>query len=308
MIVDVHVAGISRSLENRKLTELVQKDKAMQFIQKLYGQKRATPPTIEDYVRAMKNLGVDKLIVHSVGYYPATCQALNNATKVLCEKFPEQLVGFATAPLAYPKQSVHELNRAVKDLELRGLKIYPKFQGVALDSEKMQPLYKEAERLGIPVLTHSDRYTGSYTGSSHMREIDNTACNTARLFRSSILESTPRLTMILAHLGGGIMFYKDDLYAMSRTFGESDETQYFDRLFDQFYYDLAPANWWSERIVQMAIDIVGEDRLLFGTDFPLPDAMREVEKCIKHVAAFNLPESTKRKILGENAKRLLNLK
>lgn len=316
MIVDTHVAAVSRSRDDQKLGELIMKDKFFLFIRKLYmssggGREMQRPSTIEDYLQAMESLGVEKLVIHSVGYYPETCKALNDATKSLCEKYPEQLVGFATVSLAYPEESVRELDRAIKDLGLKGLKIYPKYQGVNLDSEEMRPVYKKTEELGIPILTHSDSYTASYTGYG-LKEIDNTACNTSRLFRSGILKDTPKLKMILAHLGGGIMFDKDFLYALSRWLakpGEENPEVYFDRLFNQLYYDLAPADWYSEKTVRMAIDLVGEDRIFFGTDFPVPrEGLNGVKRSIEHVRSFNLPESVKEKILGENAKRFLNLK
>jgi predicted TIM-barrel fold metal-dependent hydrolase len=315
MIIDTHVAGVSRSPRDQKMAELVQKDKFMQFVWKLYGSRghggnMQMLSTIEDYLQAMESISVEKLIIHSVGYYPETCKALNDATKSLCEKYAEQLVGLATVPLAYPKKSVPELDRAIKDLGLKGLKIYPKFQGVTLDSRKMIPVYKKAEKLGIPILTHSDSYTGSYTGYG-LKEVDNTACNTARLFTSGILKDTPNLKIILAHLGGGIMFYKDHLYAMSRFLqkpGEENLEAYYDRLFNQLYYDLAPAHWYSEKTVQMAIDIVGEDRIFFATDFPLVQGLEGVKRSIAHVKSFNLPESIKEKILGLNAKKFFNLK
>lgn len=316
MIVDTHVAAVSRSRDDPKLGELIMKDKFFLFLRKLYrpragGEGMQRPSTIEDYLQAMESLSVEKLVIHSVGYYPETCEALNDATSSLCAKYPEQLVGFATISLAYPEESVRELDRAVKDLGLKGLKIYPKYQGVKLDSEEMRPVYKKAEELGIPILTHSDSYTASYTGYG-LKEIDNTACNTGRLFRSGILSDTPKLKMILAHLGGGIMFDKDFLYALSRWLAKPDEENpevYFDRLFNQLYYDLAPANWYSEKTVRMAIDLVGEDRIFFGTDFPVPEeGLNGVKRSIEHVKSFNLPESVKKKILGENAKRFLNLK
>ncbi len=312
MIIDTHVAGVSRA-RNQELFELIKKDKFFLYVQALYKQSAGTEgrSTIEDYIDAMESLSIDKLVVHSVGYYPETCKALNDTTKSLCQKYSEKLVGFATVPVAYPKESVPELDRAVKDLGMKGLKIYPKYQGVTLDSEEMRPIYREAERLGIPILTHSDGYSESYTRLG-LKDVDNTACNTARLFKSGILKDTPKLKMILAHLGGGIMFSKDMLYALTRWLakpGEERPDKYFDRLFlDQLYYDLAPANWFSEKTVKMAIDLVGEDHILFATDFPVPgENLDGVKRSINNVKSFNLSESAKAKILGGNARRLLGL-
>jgi predicted TIM-barrel fold metal-dependent hydrolase len=313
MIIDTHVAGYPRNPKNPKLGEIVSKDWSWQIIQKIYGSpdssEATSEPVTEDYVEAMDRLGMEKLVIHSLGYLPETCRALNDETSALCEKHPEQLVGFATVPVAFPEESVPELERAVRELGLRGLKIYPKFQQVTLDSECMRPIYRKAEELGIPILTHSDSITSSYTGFG-FKEVDNTSCNPARLFRSGILKDTPKLKIILAHLGGGVMFDKDHLYAIARyraqVRGEPSLESYFDHLFsEQLYYDLAPVNWYSQETLEMAISVVGADRFLFATDYPMLRGLPGVEECIRHLDSLALPESTKDKIRYENARKLL---
>jgi predicted TIM-barrel fold metal-dependent hydrolase len=153
--------------------------------------------------------------------------------------------------------------------------------------------------------------TGSYTGFG-LKEIDNTSCNPARLFRSAILKDTPRLKVILAHLGGGIMFDKDHLYAIARYRaryrGEPSLEPYYDRLFsEQLYYDLAPVNWYSLKTLEMAINVVGADRFLFATDYPMLGGLTGVEECIRHLDSLALPELVKDKIRCKNARRLLKL-
>jgi len=139
MIIDTHVAGYPRNPKNPKLGEILSRDWSWQIIEKIYGspntEQTSSEPVIEDYVEAMDKLGMEKLVIHSLGYLPETCRALNDETSALCEEYPEQLVGFATVPVAFPEESVPELGRAVRELGLRGLKIYPKFQRVTLDSE-----------------------------------------------------------------------------------------------------------------------------------------------------------------------------
>ncbi len=315
MIIDTHVAGYPRNPKNPELEEIVDKDWSWQVIKRIYGspafEQSSSGPLIEDYVEAMDKFGIGKLVVHSLGYLPETCKALNDETSTLCEKYPDQLVGFATVPVAFPEESAAELERAVRELGLKGLKIYPKFQKVTLDSECMCPVYKKAEELGIPILTHSDSITSSYTGFG-LKEIDNTSCNPVRLFRSGILKDTPRLKIILAHLGGGVMFDKDHLYAVARYRalyrGEPSLEPYFDRLFtEQLYYDLAPVNWYSQKTLEMAMTVAGIDRFLFATDYPMLDGLNGVRDCVRHLNMLSIPESVKDKICCENAQKLLRL-
>ena len=315
MIIDTHVAGYPRNPRNPKFEEIVNKDWSWQIIQKIYGspnaESKSSEPVIEDYIEAMDMLGMEKLVIHSIGYLPETCRALNDETSILCEKYSDYLMGFATVPVAFPEESVSELERAVKTLGLKGLKIYPKFQRVTLDSECMRPVYRKAEELGIPILTHSDSVAGSYTGFG-LREIDNTSCNPARLFRSAILKSTPKLKIILAHLGGGIMFDKDHLYAIARYRAHYREEPslepYYDHLFkQQLYYDLAPVNWYSQETLEMAISLVGADKFLFATDYPMLGGLAGVKECIAHLESLTLPESVKERIRCENAQTLLKL-
>jgi predicted TIM-barrel fold metal-dependent hydrolase len=299
MVVDTHVAMSSREYESK----LFLKDKVFLTLMKhpLFAEKRTSGPTetIEDYIENMENLGVEKLVVHSLGYAPETCRELNDITSLLCQKYAEQIVGFATVPLSYPEQAVEELDRAVKDLGLEGLKIYPKFQGVRLDSTELKPVFCKASQLNIPILTHSDLYIYSYTGSPHSKieGIDDTACNTSRLFSSGLLDDLPNLKIIAAHLGGGIVFYRDFWYMK--------EPKY-QRIFDQMYFDIAPAEFYSERMLKAAISMVGADRIMFGTDYSL-FGLDGVKRCVEQAKSYDIPDDQKEKILRTNAIKLLNL-
>jgi len=287
----MHVSAVSK----KHPSKLFPKDKTFKIIMKTPHSTRPKRP-LEDYIQNMERFGVEKLKIHSYGYYPNTCKELNDIMALLCEEYPEKLVGFATAPLAYPEEAAEELDRAVKDLGLKGLKMYPKWQGVTLDADKLKPVYQKASELGIPILTHSESYIHCYTGYG-LKEVDDTACNIGRLFFSGILKDFPNLKIIAAHLGGGIVFFRDSFWLRKPE---------FQRVFNQLYYDIAPAEFYSERTLRMAIEMVGPDRIMFGTDYPL-FGLESVKRCIEHVKAYDLPEDLKEKILAGNAMKLLKL-
>src|SRR5699024_11692880 len=82
-----------------------------------------------------------------------------------------------------------------------------------------------------------------------------------------LVKMLPDLTLILAHLGGGLPFYE--------LIPEIKEA------FTNVYYDLA-ANplVYETRSIRSVVDIVGAEKILFGSDFPLliyPKKCREKE-------------------------------
>ena len=100
----------------------------------------------------------------------------------------------------------------------------------------------------------------------------------------------PGVTVIAAHWGGGLPFY-----ALMPEVKSSLALTYFDTAASGYLY--------SPDIYRTAIDLVGADRILFGSDFPLLtqkdalDLMRQAP----------MPDDARGLIEGENARKLLRL-
>lgn len=254
-------------------------------------------PSLETYLESMDDLGIDMLVVHSTANRPDSCRELNDRTAKLCQDYPDRIVGLAGVPLLYPPEAVREVDRAINELGLKGLKIYPRAQKVTLDQQSIRPVLARAAELGVPVLTHCTPLPMAYTGyHSQYVSIDNTACNLGRLFFSGVFSEIPELKVIGAHLGAGLLFYKDFLVEVNPDWA---------RYFDNIYYDLSGYPF-SEKMIKAAIDIVGEDHLLFGTDYPLVGT-EVVRQVIAKIQGFDLRKEVKDKILGGNAARLLGI-
>jgi len=199
--------------------------------------------------------------------------------------------------LLYPQEAVREVDRAIDELGLKGLKIYPRAQKVTLDQQSIRPVLARAAELDVPVLTHCSPLPMAYTGyHGQYVSIDNTAGNLGRLFFSGVFSEIPELKVIGAHLGAGMLFYKDFLVEVNPDWA---------RYFDNIYYDLSGYPF-SEKMIKAAIDIVGEDHLLFGTDYPLVGT-EVVRRLISKIRGFDLGEEVKDKILGGNVARLLGI-
>ena len=62
-----------------------------------------------------------------------------------------------------------------------------------------------------------------------------------------------------------------------------------------------------KEIIEKCIEVYGEDKILFGTDYPLYP-LGDIPSSIKTIEELDLCQSDKEKILGENAKKLFKIK
>jgi uncharacterized protein len=105
-----------------------------------------------------------------------------------------------------------------------------------------------------------------------------------------LVAAFPEATIILAHWGGGLPFY-----ALMPEVRKNLRNVYFDTAASPFLY--------TPEIYRTVADLVGEERLLFGSDWPLLAPKR----IIKEIQALGLPESTETRLLSGNARRLMEL-
>jgi predicted TIM-barrel fold metal-dependent hydrolase len=73
---------------------------------------------------------------------------------------------------------------------------------------------------------------------------------------------------------------------------------------DVFKRNIHVSPFWEEDVPAL-VELIGEDRMLFGSDFPHPEGLAEPRTYAKELDG--LPEQTVRKILGGNLARLMNV-
>ncbi len=96
-------------------------------------------------------------VVFSVDAQTATGDSpdTNDYVAELVKDHPEQFIGFATVDPWKDRWAVNELERAVNDLGLRGLKLHPIHQAFFPGETRFYPLYEKCAELGVPLLLHS---------------------------------------------------------------------------------------------------------------------------------------------------------
>ena len=100
----------------------------------------------------------------------------------------------------------------------------------------------------------------------------------------------PNLNLVCAHWGGGLPFY-----ALMPEVKNALENVYFDTAASPFLY--------NPQVYAYVSGLVGADRILMGSDYPLMPPNR----LINEIRSLDLPEEDRGLILSGNANRLLRL-
>ncbi len=279
MIVDFHTHIVSPAIKERR-SEYLGRDR---LFDGLYANPKAKLATAEDVVVSMDRAGVDVSVVLNIGWTThELCVRTNDYIIEAVARHPDRLVGFCAVQPRAGKAAVTELQRCAKS-GLKGVgELRPDTQRFDLgDKEVMQPVIEAMMEHRLVFLTHASEPVGhSYPGKGIITP--------DILYR--FISNFPQLTIVLAHWGGGLPFY-----ALMPEVAEALSNVYFDTAASLFLY--------RDEIFKHIVEIVGPDKILFGTDYPL---IRQ-GRLLKSVRSLNLPEDVKNMILGGNAKRILNL-
>jgi predicted TIM-barrel fold metal-dependent hydrolase len=197
-------------------------------------------------------------------------------------RFPDRFIGFITLPWGGSEEVLKECERGIasgaQGVGELALYYQPLNHNILLQGE---PLVKIVEQKGIPLLLHINEPVGhSYPGKM---DIDFKALH-------DFIASHQDLTIILAHWGGGFFFFElmPEIKKITK---------------NVFYDTAASPLLYHQQIFEVALKIVGEERILFGSDFPLLTP----RKYFKEMAMTIASEDMLKKIKGQNAQRLLKL-
>ncbi|MDR0905864.1 MAG: amidohydrolase family protein [Oscillospiraceae bacterium] len=165
----------------------------------------------------------------------------------------------------------------VVSLGLRGLKFHCEYQNFSVDAPEFLPIYDYALSRGLVLVFHAG-YDPSFPPPFK---------SSPRQFRA-ISDAMRGGTIVAAHLGGHAQWDDVEKYIVGTCI-------YLDTSMGQQYY---PTETFM-RIVRSH----GADKILFATDSPWSDGADELES----IRELPLSDAEKALILGENAKKLLNL-
>ncbi len=279
---------------------------------------------VKDSLRNIEESGTDFVVVSlpSAGAFPPNVavrltKLVNDEFRKLIQAYPDRYVGLGSLPMDDIKASVVELDRMMKDLELSGVMIRANIHGVPLDDEKFRPLYEKFNDMELTVFIHPGYPPWGQAGLEQYNlgallgyEFDTVLCATRMIF-AGILDDYPKIKFVWAHLGAGLPFLVHRITAPVVEHPERNDIKAKKKPIEyvrKMYFDTATSDVESTKYaLQCTYDMVGEENVLFGTDYPWhsSESIKELRGSI--IKSDSLPESAKRKILGDNTRRILNL-
>ncbi|HKP85780.1 MAG TPA: amidohydrolase family protein, partial [Blastocatellia bacterium] len=120
----------------------------------------------EETVEAMDRAGIQKLML-SAWHRPGQWVIRNDEVAEVVSRFPGRFEGVAAVNLEKPVEAVRELDRAVKELGFKALRVVPWLWGRPPNDKLYFPLYVKCVELDIPFCTqvgHTGPLMPSETG------------------------------------------------------------------------------------------------------------------------------------------------
>lgn len=253
------------------------------------------------------------------------CRSLNEGFAELGGRYAGRFVGTAHVDLRDPAAPA-ELERAVGDFGFPAVALPCSAGEVDLDDPSLDPLWEMVDHLATPVILHPAlRPRGATTAHglerSCARPFDTTMAAVRLL--CSVLPRYPDLRFVLPHCGGTAVFLKGRLlmffagpdHSGGRTLPRTRREQalegldaIFEASWSRLYFDTAGTGAWAPAVAFTA-GVVGSDRLMFGSDFPLeshsPDTLREL---VDMLASLDLSDGDRRAVATGTAADLFGLR
>ena len=222
----------------------------------------------ETVLPAMDAVGVDKAVMFNI-WHPEGTRA-NDDTASLVAHAPDRFMGFAYVSPLMSEGMVAELGRAVDQLGLVGIKLYPPFTKIKLNERQWFPIYEFANSRCLPLLWH--------TGI----EPENWPC-----YVGDVAPDFPDARFVCGHSGNCPPMRK-----MAIEVARANENVFLETC----------STFRTPGAIEELVNSAGANRVLFGSDTPLMDPRSQLGK----ILTADIDDDAKRMIIGQNALRLLD--
>ncbi len=278
MIIDCHVHLLPHDVRQNR-SQFIHRDFAFAS---LYSSEKAKLASGEQIIEYMDESGVDQAVVFGFPWVDMDLIRRNNdEVWDFHQRHPNRIFPFAVLSARGVEADCLEAERTITH-GFAGIGELAMYHGgwTAENLEAIAPCFDLAEKTGTPVMIHVNEPVGhSYPGKIPV--------DFQELLR--LITACPDLNFILAHFGGGIFFY-----GLMPEVGKILSNTYFDTAAAPFLFDA--------RIFEVACRILGPEKIVFGSDFPLlslPRYLTELDK-------IQLDETVREAILGKNILKLLD--
>jgi predicted TIM-barrel fold metal-dependent hydrolase len=280
MIIDFHTHVFPPQIKKNR-NKYIELDPCFAL---LYSDPKAKIATADELIASMDEAGIDISVIANIGWTThELCVETSDYIMESVSRYPQRLVGFCAVQPQSPERAVAEIERCAKG-GIKGVgEMRPDIQLLDLGDElTMAPFVEALIKHKLILLTHASEPVGhDYLGKGSI---------TPEVLYPFIA-SFPDLTIVCAHWGGGLPFY-----ALMPEVKKAMANVFFDTAASPLLY--------TPEIYNQVIKLVGADKILFGSDYPLLAPSR----LIKEIKALKLGEEAENLILSGNARRLLGIK
>jgi len=212
-------------------------------------------------------------------------------------RHPSRLVGFFMLNPA-AADAAERLSRAIGDWKLRGICLFPAMHHYRLDDERVTATFEAASARGAAVFVHCGVLTVGVRKRLGLASPFNLRLGDP-LALATVAAKFPKVPVIIPHFGAG--FLREALIAADQC--------------PNIHLDTSSSNSWIkyhpgltlEAVFRQALEVVGADRLLFGTDssfFPRGWQRQIFEQQKALLDAIGTPEAAQERIFSGNFQRL----
>ena len=279
MIIDFHTHIFPGSISDNRASYFP----AEPAFKHLYESPKSKLVDARALIKAMDQNQVSKSVVFGFPWKNAdTFKQHNDYIMGSVAKYSDRLIGLGCFDPTHPDAAA-EAERCIQG-GLSGigeLAFYRSgISAAALDA--LTPIMEICRTSNLPVLLHTNEPVGHlYPGK--------TPNTLAQIYR--LISRFAQNKIVLAHWGGGLFFFN----LLKKEVKEKLKNVYFDTAASPYLY--------APEIYAVARDIIGLEKILFGSDYPLLPPARYFSE----MEAAGLPDHQIKDICGSNAARLLGL-
>jgi predicted TIM-barrel fold metal-dependent hydrolase len=241
--------------------------------------------TLEQMIERMERAGIDHafLIAAKAGR-PGLAGCYHLPPSIVADavqRYPDKFSGMIGIDPYTGMDGVRELEYAVRELGFIGAHLYPHWFDLAPDEAKYYPFYAKCVELDIPIQMQ--------VGQSMIYSKEHRTRSVGQPIRlDAIACDFPELRLIGIHVG---IPWTDEMIAMAW----KHENVYIGS-------DAHSPRYWPESFVHY-INSYGQDKVIFGTDFPVLDFKRTMDEVLAH----NFKPEVLPKLLRDNTRRIYKL-
>lgn len=283
MIIDIHVHPIFQDTiqEFSSTPEGARTIQNIELTSKKYYNRSPKILSLTDFQKEMATVGIDKvgLVLPVKKGEPA--KLANEQLSKLLQMLPDKLIGFAGFDPNQGDEAVVDIKHAVEELGFKGIKTVSSGLELDINDRAFYPCYTAAQELDVPIIIHTGPalITGALIKHVQPLMVDDVAFD------------FPDLKIICAHMAGHHYMEVHNLLVRH-------PNVYADLSFwplHPYYKDMIPWSLFEKTV---------PDKILLGSDYPPGQTPTEA---VEAVRSLPISKDFMRKILGENAARLLGL-